>query len=399
MKKWLSLVVLVVLGLALVIGAACGGGGEEGDEGVTKLKWGIGIPLTGGYGAAIGLPAKHAFSMAAEKVGVFEVGGEQYEWKLIFEDNLYTTAGGYSSTMKFIHDHHVDFMHQATRDAGLAAVAITEEFGMILDTAGCDYTEFSPDKPYFFQTSATWSLHAPAFFAWLRDAHPEVHTVAVVNVDDMGGHAVGDAVVASAEHFGFDIVVEEYYPVGTVEYFHIATAIYPHDPDLFLGVVEIYVLMKERGWDGLAAFNYWTDAGPEKVGWKNVEGYILYCPFPIGEHWPDVITFREEYEHRYGLELVPAAFWAADVIFVLTDVLRQAGTVDDMDKIIETLETGKFDTLIGPLGFGLEELNGIGHVAIYPTPIMRVTGAYEYELLHLYTAEETEEIALEVMSE
>jgi len=76
--------------------------------------------------------------------------------------------------------------------------------------------------------------------------------------------------------------------------------------------------------------------------------------------------------------------------------LRQAGTVDDMEKILETMKTGKFDTMVGPLGFGLEALNGIGNVAIYPTPIMRVTGRMEYELLHLYTAEETEEMMLEV---
>ncbi|MBA7644707.1 hypothetical protein ES703_52452 [subsurface metagenome] len=87
------------------------------------------------------------------------------------------------------------------------------------------------------------------------------------------------------------------------------------------------------------------------------------------------------------------------MIFFLTDALKQAGTVDDMEAIVATMETSKFDTLIGPLGYGLEELNGIGHAAIYPSPIMQVTGAYEYELLHMYTAEETEALMLEVYGE
>jgi len=84
---------------------------------------------------------------------------------------------------------------------------------------------------------------------------------------------------------------------------------------------------------------------------------------------------------------------------MLTGALEAAGTVDDMEAIVATMETSKFDTLIGPLGYGLEELNGIGHAAIYPSPIMQVTGAYEYELLHMYTAEETEALMLEVYGE
>ncbi|MBA7644708.1 hypothetical protein ES703_52453 [subsurface metagenome] len=395
MKRGSHLVVLVVFCLALVIGAACGGGGEE-EEGVTKLKWGIGIPMTGAVGAAVGVPAEKAFSMAAEQVDVFEVAGKKYRWNLIFEDNLFTIAGGNASTLKFIHEHHVKYMHQAGADPGLAAVSITEEYGMILDTAGANYTDFSPEHPYFYQTSATWSLHAPAFFHWLKDAHPEVHRVAFLAGDDRTGHAEGDAVVAAAEYYGFEMVVEEYLPPETIEYSHIATAVMQKDPDVFLGALDCFVLMQERGWDGLGASFYWTDAPAEQVGWENIVGYILFLPFAIGDHWPAAITFREEYEHRYGLELAPAAFWAANVIFVLTDALRQAGTVDDMDKILETLKTGKFDTLIGPLGFGLEALNGIGNVAIYPTPIMRVIDRMEYELLHLYTAEETEDMMLEV---
>jgi len=398
MKRGSHLVVLVVFCLALVIGAACGGGGdEEEEEGVTKLKFGIGIPMTGAGGAAVGLPAEAAFSMAAEQVDVFEVGGKKYEWKLIFEDNLFTIAGGNASTLKLIHDHHVDFMHQAGADPGLAAVAITEAYGMLLDTAGADWSDFSPEHPYFYQTSATWSLHAPALFHWLKDAHPELHTVAFVAADDRTSHRGADAIRASAEYYGFEMVFEDYYPSGTVEFSYIVTAMSPHDPDILLSnPIDLVVMLKERGWDGLGLSWYWTDAPAEKVGWENVEGMILSLPFAIGDHWPDAITFREEYEYRYGLEFGPAAFWAANIIFVLTDVLRQAGTVDDMEKILETMKTGKFDTMVGPLGFGLEALNGIGNVAIYPTPIMRVTGRMEYELLHLYTAEETEEMMLEV---
>jgi hypothetical protein len=56
MKKWVSVTAVVVLCLALMIGVACGGGGEE--KGVKEVKFGFGGPLSGLSGAIIGLPAK-----------------------------------------------------------------------------------------------------------------------------------------------------------------------------------------------------------------------------------------------------------------------------------------------------------------------------------------------------
>ncbi|MCK4723486.1 MAG: hypothetical protein KAT75_09280, partial [Dehalococcoidia bacterium] len=90
-------------------------------------------------------------------------------------------------------------------------------------------------------------------------------------------------------------------------------------------------------------------------------------------------------------------FWAANMAYVMTRVLEQAGTVDDVDKIIETMETESFDTLVGPIGYGLEELNGLARLAIYPTPIIQVVGKNQYELLHMYSPEETEALAVEVL--
>ena len=394
MNKWLLVAALVVLSLALVIGVACGE--EEEEAGVTELEWGIGIPLTGGYGAAVGLPAKYAFSLAADKVGEFTVAGEQYRWKLIFEDNLATIAGGTASASKFIFEYHVDFMHQATSDPALAAVSICEDLGMILDVAGCNYDDFGPDTPHFFQTSATWSLHAPAFFDWLTKEHPEVKRIAFSAPADRTGFAVGDAIVAGAEHFGLEIVSEEYTPAEMVEMMPLATKIMATDPDLFLGGTSTYDMLTAMGYEGLAGTYYWTEAGPEQVGWDRCEGYLIFLPHPVGDVWPEVTAFAAEYEDRYGVELTPAAFWAADVIYMLTGALEQADTVADMDKIIETMETEAFDTLVGPLGYGLDELNGIGHVAIYPSPILKVVGEGEYELVALYTPEETEAIMVEV---
>lgn len=76
--------------------------------------------------------------------------------------------------------------------------------------------------------------------------------------------------------------------------------------------------------------------------------------------------------------------------------MLKAGTVDDVDKIIQTLEMGSFDCLTGSLSYGGEVINGIGHVAIWPSPIYEVVGEHEYRVRAVYTPEETEVILHEV---
>ncbi len=397
MKRWLSYVAIAVLALALVIGAACGGEGEEEEEGVTELKMGVGIPMTGGYGAVVGVPAKYAFSMAVEKIGQFTVAGEEYRWKLVFEDNVGTVAGGAAATTKFIFEHHVDFMHQATADPALAAQPICQEKGIILDVAGANPEHFALDRPLFFQIAATWVVNMAPFFDWLSKEHPEVKRVAFVAPDDNTGYSLGDAIEACADHYGLEVVAGEYTPTGMTEYFPVVTRVMSKDPDLFLTTgVEATEVMWDMGYEGLAATWYWLPSQADDAGWDRCQGCLFFMPIPLAGVWPEAEALGVEFEDRYGVEMTPAAFWALNVMYIITDALRQAGTVDDIDKIVETMETGSFESLLGPIYYGGEELNGVGHMAIWPSPIYEVVGEDEYRVIDVYTPEETEALVNEV---
>ena len=86
-------IVLTLLAVLLLSTFACGGGDK--DEGAREVKLGIGLPLGGLYGAALGIPAKQGLELANEYVGEFNVGGQRYKWNLIFEDNHWSTEGGW----------------------------------------------------------------------------------------------------------------------------------------------------------------------------------------------------------------------------------------------------------------------------------------------------------------
>jgi branched-chain amino acid transport system substrate-binding protein len=398
MNKWLSVAAIVVLGLALVIGVACGGGGGEEEEGVKEVKFGLGLPLSGVSGAVIGLPAKQGIELAAETIGEFTVAGERYRWKVIVEDNEWTSAGGVATATKFIFDDGVKFMHQSGADAGMSAQTICEESGVLLDIAGGGLETFGPDKPHTFQTAPTYVVHTPVLFQWLTTAHPEVKRVAAVNADDKLGHMVADAFTESAEYFGLEVVANEFFPWGATEFYPLATKVVAADPDL----VEIYPAMggfgdlREMGYEGLGAHPVWggTSAG-ESTGWDNMQGWLVYQPNPFGEMSQELRDFCDEFENRYGTEATLGAFHRATILIILTEALKKAGTVDDVDRIIEVLETETFDTWVGPIKYGGEGIIGIGHLALWPAYVAEISD-HDYNIVYEMAPEEAEALAVEV---
>jgi ABC-type branched-subunit amino acid transport system substrate-binding protein len=395
MKKWLSVAAVVVLCLALVMGIACS---EEEETGVKKVKLGIGLPLTGVYAAFAGFPAKYGFELANDKIGEFIVDGERYRWDLIFEDNLMSTAGGVASANRFIYEHDVDFMFQSTADPGFASAMLTEEIGMILDIAAGGPFDYGPDKPHTFQSLNVWHLGTAPFFDWLTKEHPEVKRVATSYIEGELGATIADAIEGCCDYYGLELRASAH-PMATVEYYPIATRIMADNPDLVIGVLPLFEVLWEMGYEGLCACYHWTEGTWGTALWDDAIGLLIYMPHPLGDLWPEVAAFAAEYEEAFGGEFTAASLQTLTLLYLYTDILKQAGTVDDVDKIIETMETGTFDTPVGPIHYGCEALNGIGHVAIWPSPVYEIVGESEYLVKEAYSPEEVEAIANEVYAE
>ena len=393
MKRWFVVAAVAGLCLALAFSAACGG---KGKPAVEEVKIGFGLPLSGIMGNICGLPAKIGIEFAAEKIGEFTVAGESYRWRLIIENNQWTGAGGVATATKLIFDDGVKIMHQAGSDAGAAAQAICEESGVLLDIAGGGIELLGPDKPRTFHTSPTYVVHTPTFFHWLTTAHPEVRTVAIAMSDDEMGHAVADAAIPAAEYFGYQVVSEDYYPPATVEFYPLATKLVSMNPDLVIGDVRTLKPMKEMGWDGLTAFIGWSKSFGNFAGWDNVQGFLLYQPNPMGEGLPQAVRdFAADFRDQYGAEFTMCSYYGATIMQVLTEAVKKAGTVDDVDKIIAVLETETFETMAGPLKYGGKGLDGVGHMLLWPATVAEIRD-HSYHVIAEFSAEEAESLAVEV---
>jgi ABC-type branched-subunit amino acid transport system substrate-binding protein len=397
MERWLSVAAIVVLCLALVIGVACGGGGEEEEEGVTEIKIGWGGPLSGILGAVAGVPGKNGIEMMAEWLGVFEVGGEQYRWKPIYEDNEGASAGGgIASTTKFIYTDDVDFVIQQGA-ASHSGQALCEENGVIIDMGATTFDAFGPDHPYSVQSGPCFTTLVAPFYDYLAKEHPEVEHIVVVAADDPLMISFAEAFESNMhEYFGFDLDIV--WTTLGAEPYPIATNVMTLDPDLTISGSDVLDVMWDMGYEGLAAgFGPVGDQTQwETAGWDDCKGTMFFWPEWYGEVWPEAVAFAGEYEARYGVEMGTIGLGSGTLLQSLTGALQQAGTVDDIVKIIETVHSrASFDTIVGPMYYGGEAFVGVNCLVMYPVAILEVVGEREYGLLEYYTPEEAEAIAVE----
>ena len=395
-----KVVIFALLAILILSTLACGGGGEGDDDGVTEVKIGLGLPLSGLMGAYVGAPAKQAYDMMADRIGVFEVGGKQYRWKLIFEDNDGGTAsGGMASTTRFIYDHDVDFVLQSGA-AAIASQALCEERAVIMDMGTAPFDAFGSEHPYTTQSGPCLTVLVAAFYDWLAEEHPEVERIVVVTYDDPFTIAYSEAFESNMhEYFGFEREIFTT-PIGATEYYPVATAAMTKDPDLVIAAAAIIDTMWDMGYEGLGVqFGPLLEQGLlEQAGWDDCKGLLFFYPewFGAEELWPEAVACAKEYESRYSVEMGTGAYAACMTLLPLTGALQQAGTVDDTEKIMEVIQSRTtFDSMVGPVYYGGEAFVGTNCLLMWPVAIWEVVGEREYELLEYYTPEEAEAIAVE----
>ena len=395
MKKWLSVTAIVILCLALVVGIACGGGGEEEEEGVKEVKFGWGLPMTGIYGAVF-LPSKQALELANEYIGEFTVAGEKYKWDLIFEDNGWTGAGGVASATKLIFEDGVNIMTQLGAESALAVQTICEEAGVIFFAGGLALDALGPDKPHTFYGQTVGYANMAAFFKYVSEAYPEVKTASMVNEDTANGHEMATQAAGAADYYGIEWLGAEFYPPGTKEFYPMATRMASKNPDLCYADLRNLQPMQEMGWEGISFFFMWGSGNSDQYGWETVQGYLVYYPAPFGEALPESLRpMAAEYEDRFGIEFGQLAYHYVMQLYWVTDALKKAGTVDDVDQIMATLETETLDTPMGPIKYGLSEIDGIGHLPIMPCWVGEIRDG-EYHLVFEMSADEAEALTREI---
>jgi len=351
----LALAVILVFGLAGVVGCN-GGGGDTGGETKT-IKIGVQTALTGplpDYGEA----AQRGVELALEDFGEFEMDGTTYKVELVVLDDKAEPAESAVVAQTMVDDGVVGVIGSLTTGATLAAIPIyfdnrIPQISGSVTGPGANATDYDT----FYRTCWNDAVQGEALGLWAV----ELGAKKVAVMDDNGAYAVGlaDAVeatlkekgaetlrqncqsgdkdlsaqVANIKEFGADAVVfTGYYPEGGLLRKQMVEA----------GMADVIFM----GGDGIKSAEFVGVAGGE----ANAVGcYATFGSFPEDQQ-PGFADFSEKYKAKFGSDVGPYAQNNYDAFGVMIAAIKQAGSIDT-EEIIKALQTIEYEGVTGTFSF------------------------------------------------
>jgi len=252
MKKLLAVgAVVLTLALLLTLAPACGNGDEEPTPGATPipgvtptpgatptptpeaktLKIGSMGPLSG-PAAAWGLGQDTGAHWAADDIndaGGIKVGNDIYMIKVISCNTQISGSIAATCASELVYDHGIHFIVGpiGTGEAIMPIITQNKAFVTGLNASWMG----GPERPYYIDGGVFYPPWILACYEQFAEHHPEIKSVAVISVNSEDGRAQVDASRAAAEAVGMELVADEYYEGGTMDFYPFLTKVLPKNPD------------------------------------------------------------------------------------------------------------------------------------------------------------------------
>ena len=383
-KKFLPLLLALVLGIALVAG--CAPAAPE------VVKIGIAQPVSGGW-AAWGVPVDRAARLAIDDInaaGGIEVGGKTYTLEAVTEDTEADSAIAMTAFNKLIYDHKVDYILGPMSSAiNLAVQPLCEANEVIQLYQGALAPK--PDDYYNFRGTLIAEQYCPAAYAALMELYPETKTVALLNRDEEGGWINQDVARNVCHALGLEIVFDEFTDIHEEDYAPILTKILPLEPD-FISVGSIApgyhaLLLKqgrEMGYEGpfLAPTGSDTAIMLDIAGAEAAEGLIAVGTADyIGlATTPLMKDAGERYLERYGTQDAWSLEYYNDILYIKAGM--EAANSVDPTEVVKALRTPGFTmpSVYGDVSWVGEEFWGINSISSCALPYTQIHNGKEVVL-------------------
>lgn len=373
MRRFTPLITGALIGLLAL--SACGTQSSGGTTNTTPIKIGVSISTSGDFsddGAAL----QKGYELWAAQVNAnggllgrqvqLDIVGDNSTpdqvttnyTKLITVDKVDLVVGPYSSLL--------------TKPASV----VTSRYGYaLIEGAGGAPSVFNRGIKGLYDVSAPIENLLVAFGQMLQalPADQKPHSVAYVTSDDPFTEPQVDKVKGILEAAGFTTAYSQVYPAETTDYTPMATAMINAKADVVIAGTqtadaEAYVkAFAQQHYNPKAIiFTSGPDTGAtfaQAVGQANTEGIM----FP-NSWWPELNNqrnnaFVQAYVKQYGGKPDDIAADSAEA-YSVGEVLQQAVEqckCTDNAKLIQTLNTGKFDSVQGAVQF-----NSVGENANLP---------------------------------
>jgi branched-chain amino acid transport system substrate-binding protein len=331
-----------------------------------KIKIGYAISLSGPNSAGAGittLPNYKLWLADIEAAGGLKVGDAVVPVEVIEYDDQSNNEELIKAVERLVNQDQVDILLSPWGTGMNLAVGPTfNKYGYphLAATAATDRAyEMAERWPNSFWMLGTSTMGANALvevLTKLRTAGSINDQVAMVSVADAFGIELSAAARPALEAAGFELVMDESYPITTEDFSQLINAARESGADTF---VAFSYPPDTFGLGGTAvALNYnppafYTAVGTAFPVYKNViMGDNANGVLGIGGVNPDDPKFKEYFARHVAVTGQEPDRWASPVTYASLQMLQQAiervGSIDHA-AIIAELQTGTFDTVAGTI--------------------------------------------------
>lgn len=333
-----------------------------------KIVFGAALSLTGKL-AKEGNLVKDGYELWKEvvnKKGGINVGGKKYQVDIKYYDDESDPNRGAKLVEKLITEDKIKLiLGPYGSESVFATSAITEKYGAIMVQGGA-----AADKLYTRGFKNLFGIYTVAteymddILNMLKDKNPKPTTVAIVYSNDLFSTQVAQGAKASAQKYGYNVVLFQDYPKGTQDLSTVIAQIKGKNPDIIIGCghfQDTIVIVKQckdyKVNPKALAFSVGPTLPDFVDSLKGDSEYVFgsaqwtkslkYKDPVFGSNTEFVKMYKAKYKEDPNYHSAGGA--AAAVIF--QRAIEKAGTFTDIAKIREALSNFNEETLFGKIKF------------------------------------------------
>lgn len=375
MKRFVILMVLLII--ALLATAGCGGGDKDAGKAKEAKVLNIGFtgPISGGA-AFYGKDILTGLEMGVEKVnaaGGITVAGEKYTFKIVSLDDRYLPNEAATNARRLVKEYNAPIIF-CPHSGGIAAM---QEFN---ETENFLIGAYSSEPKLYARGNKLTLLMPPPYSSYIDPFIKKIMAeqgkkVAMIQGNHAYGKDWGTLFAPAWEKAGGTITINSPFSYNTETDFapYISKALATKPDVLFVGGASQPTAMvikqaRDQGFKGglivldQAKFEDMADI----IGMPALEGAIGIYPFYKNPR-PDQAAlqkFVNDYKTKYGKRPTYEHAWHYETILILAKALEKAGTVKEPAKILSSVgQVLPLDKTIAPLA-----IEGISPKGGYTNP-------------------------------
>lgn len=356
------------------------------------IKLGLSVPLSGAA-ANWGKGGEWLCKQAAQeiaKAGGVKVGGKTYEYECVAYDNKYNAADGTKVAQTLLSRDNVKFIGGSLGTAPVRALqSLSERDGVMLFTTAWGKAIKGPKFPLTFtQMNTVYEISKP-LLGYVKQANPNIKTVALLNPNDATGQDVEAADRANWEALGVKVVSSDWYERGTTEFQPIAAKIAAIKPDAVdLGAAPppdagfVFKELKAQNWNGTKVVTVGSGAeGILATGQDAADGTYMGAAmtFDSAATTAKQKALNDGVKAATGESVNAIQIGFYDAVYALKAAMEKAQSVDPK-QVAAALPTVTFDGFYGKSAFGGSAMYGSPQQILVPVIVSQLKGGKLAEL-------------------